>query len=583
MIVAKDGGIPMQTIFPKLLTLASIAIVFASAARSQNTAKLKVSVYPEEAYTFVDGIAMGPGDRTIKLPYGQHKVLVANYGFQFFQKDITIDSPKPTVLKVSLDPSGAEVSGPRGRIQIELGSMSLRDPGRQAVLLNGRTANYFVGHVDEFNHNIHWHQELIVPPGDHQITVVRGDHVVWSGTVAVEANKRVIINILNGKQKTKDWPRGNELGSLHRFRAATASTTVAVAPVSSEISANPPKIDCGQTSQLKWTSADTIDADISGMSPVPVVGERAVSPRQSTTYDFTATGPGGVTKSRTTIDVNPTVQSTLSASTMEVRYRQIGDKTVQSDTTTLNWSTSNADAVSLTPFGTVEVNGNKSVTPKPTQTSEGRVDETVQYALAATNGCGGSDTKTVAVHVTGSIEPIPGVFLQSVFFPTDYPTKHNPSDGLLRSQQETLTTLATGFTKYLEYDPDAKLSLAAYADERGTDGHNQDLSELRAQRVRDFLVSQGVDASKISTSAYGLSQPLDKSTVTDLQTRNPNEATVNRARNFRSTWLAYNRRVDVVLKPANRESIRFYPNSATDSELLWQRSKPELKKVRQEQ
>jgi hypothetical protein len=102
-----------------------MAALFATAAYSQDSSKLKMSVYPREAYTFVDGKAIGPGNRTIKLPLGMHSVLVANYGFTFFQKDINLDSPKPMVMKVTLDPSGAEVSGPFGRIQLELGPLTL--------------------------------------------------------------------------------------------------------------------------------------------------------------------------------------------------------------------------------------------------------------------------------------------------------------------------------------------------------------------------------------------------------------------------------------------------------------------------
>jgi len=56
-----------------------------------------------------------------------------------------------------------------------------------------------------------------------------------------------------------------------------------------------------------------------------------------------------------------------------------------------------------------------------------------------------------------------------------------------RSQQEALTTLAAGFKKYLEYDPDAKLNLSGFADERGANDYNQLLSERRVQRVREFL------------------------------------------------------------------------------------------------
>jgi outer membrane protein OmpA-like peptidoglycan-associated protein len=566
-----------------LCALPATAIAFGAAAYAQDTSMLKMSVYPDEAYTFVDGKAIGPGNRTVKLPLGTHNVLVANYGFKFFQKDVTMDSGKPTILKVTLDPSGDEVSGPRGRIQLELGRLSLGDAGDHAVLLNGKTANYFVGHIDEFNNDIGWHQELVVPPGNHQVTVTRRGHEVWSGTIAVAANQRVIVTISNGKQKIKDWQAGAQLGALHRFTSGTASTRIVIAPVSGEISSNPSKIDCGQSSQLKWTSADTIDADISGMSPVPVTGDRTVSPKQTTAYDFTATGPGGVTKSSATVEVNTVVQSSLTASPSEVRYRQIGDKTIEVKDASLNWSSSNADAASLDPLGSVGTSGNKSLTMKPTQTTNGPVDETVKYTLATTNACGGSDTKTAAVHITGSIEPIPDVLLHSVFFPTDYPTKQNPSFGLVRSQQEALTALATSFTRYLEYDPDARLSLAAYADERGPEKYNQNLSELRVQRVKEFLTSHGIAENKLDTSAHGQENPLEKSTVIELQAKNPNQPPETRVQNFRATWLAYNRRVDVVLLPTNRESLRFYPNNAPDSDLLWQRGKPEEQLVEQNQ
>ena len=567
----------------RFCVLSAAAIVLATTAHAQETSKLKMSVFPDEAYTFVDGKAIGPGNRTVKLPLGTHNVLVANYGFKFFQKDVTMDSGKPTILKVTLDPSGDEVSGPRGRIQLELGPLSLGDAGDHAVLLNGKTANYFVGHIDEMNNDIGWHQELVVPPGNHQVTVTRRGQEVWSGTIAVAANQRVIVTISNGKQKIKDWPAGSQLGALRRFTAGAASARIVIAPVSSEITSSPSKIDCGQPSLLKWTSAETIDADISGMSPVPVTGDRTVSPKQTTAYDFTATGPGGVTKSSATVEVNTVVQSSLTASPAGVRYRQIGDKTIQVGDANLNWSSSNADAASLEPFGSVGTSGSKSVAMKPTQTTNGPVDETVKYTLAATNACGGSDTKTAAVHITGSIEPIPDVLLHSVFFPTDYPTKQNPSLGLVRSQQEALTALAESFTKYLEYDPDAKLSLAAYADERGPGKYNQDLSEFRVQRVKEFLVSKGIVESKVETSAYGQDKQLEKSTVIELQTQNPNQPPETRVQNFRATWLAYNRRVDVVLIPTNRESLRFYPNNAPDSDLLWQRAKPEAQLIEQNQ
>lgn len=550
-----------------------VLLSLAASAQDAKPGKLKISVHPKEAYTFIDGKAIGPGKRTIKLDVGTHHLVVANYGFKFVERDISIDSHQILPLDIQLEPVAGDVPGPRGRIQLEVG---MRRAGDAAVLMNGDKPQYFVGHVDEFNNDIIKHQELIVPPGIHELIVTRYGKELWSGTVTVGANQRVIVNISNGKQVTKDWPRGsNELGAgVKRFTAGTASATIAVAPVSGTVSANPPNINCSQNTQLAWTSSETVEADMSGLSPVPTSGERTVSPRQTTVYELTAKGPGGVTKPSTKIEVNTTVQSSISASPTEVRYRRIGDKVIEQGNTTLNWSSTNSDASSLDPIGSVDATGSRSVTLTPTQTGDGPVDEERKYTLTATNVCGGSDAKTVAVRLKGSIEPIPTVLLNSVFFPTDYPTKENPELGLLRSQQEVLKTLASKFKQYLEYDPEAKLALGAFADERGADKYNQGLSGLRAERVKDFLVSEGISADKIDTSSYGKDKPLDKATVVDLQARNPDQTPEERARNFRATWLAYNRRVDIVLLPTNAESTRFYPQQAADSQILWQRPKP---------
>jgi hypothetical protein len=565
-----------------MLLLSSVAL-----AQDPKPGKLKVKVLPKQAYTWVDGSAIGHGNRTIKLAVGSHHLIVTNYGYKEFEQDVSIDSDKTLPMDIKLEAAGGEVSGPRGRIQIE--------PGwhdhlvEAAVLLNGKKPGYFVGHVDEFNNNIIWKQELIVPPGTHQMTVTLNGKDVWSGSVTVAADQRVIIHIPKGNQTVKPWARGSvcqapcdpsELtASLPRFRAGVASATVVVAPVSGSVSANPQKIDCNQNTQLAWVSNDTVDADMSGMSPVPTSGQKTISPRQTTTYQLTATGPGGVTTPSTTVDVNPVVQASLDASPAEVSYRRIGDKVIKQENTSLTWSSSNADTASLDPGGSVETSGTKSIAMIPARTSDGPVDEQVNYTFRATNVCGGSEVKTVAVHVNGSIEPIPGVPLQSVFFPSDYPDRDRPEAGLVRSQQEALTNLATGFKKYLEYDPDAKLSLSAYADERGSQNYNESLSQLRSQSVKDFLVSQGIAENKIDTEAFGSQKPLDKATVTDLQSRNPNQPPEARVRNFKATWLAYNRRVDIVLIPTKAQSEQFYPNQAPDSQILWQRAKPTVSQL----
>ncbi len=565
-----------------LVVGATVLLSSVTFAQDAKPGKLKMSVIPKQAYTFVDGKAIGPGNRVIKLDVGTHHVVVANYGYKFVEQDVSLDSDKTVPVDIKLEPVGAPVPGPRGRIQIEAGWH--HGATAAAVLLNGKKPLYFVGHVDEFDNDFNWHQELIVPPGTHQVTVTRDGKELWSGPITVAADQRVIVDISNGKEKTKPWPRGSscptyrpqcELPKLApRFTAGIASATVVVAPVSGSVSANPSKIDCNQSTQLAWDSKETVEADMSGMSPVPTSGEKTISPRQTTVYQLTASGPGGVVTPSTTVEVNSAVQSSLNASPPEVKYRRIGDKIMEQGSTTLTWSSSNSDAVSLDPGGSVDASGTKSITLSPTQSGAGPVDEEFKYTLKSTNVCGGTDTKTVAVHLKGSVNPIPTVLLRSVFFPTAYPTKEDPTLGLVRSQQEVLTTLATGFKQYLEYDPDAKLSLGGYTDDRGADKYNDSLSELRVQRVKDFLVSQGIAAEKIDASAYGKQKQLDKATISDLQTRNPNQPPEKWVRDSRTTWLAYNRRVDIVLMPANAESVPLYPNQAPDSQILWQIPKP---------
>ena len=143
-----------------------------SFAQDAKPGKLKISVKPKQAYTFVDGKAIGPGNRTIKVDVGSHHVVVANYGYKFVEQDVSIDSDQTVPMNIKLEPAGEPVPGPRGRIQIEAGR--LRGATDAAVLLNGKKPQYFVGHVDEFDNDFFvWRQELIVPPGTHQVTVTR--------------------------------------------------------------------------------------------------------------------------------------------------------------------------------------------------------------------------------------------------------------------------------------------------------------------------------------------------------------------------------------------------------------------------
>src|ERR1700734_2981807 len=561
-----------------IFTLA-VAIALCASAGFAQEGKLKIKVTPSQAYVFVDGGATREGNHSISLAAGKHTVVVVNYGYKISTQDVNIEAHKTTVLDVKLEPYGDKVAGPWGRVYI-----SGTDP-RAAVLANGKTPGYFVGHVDEFDNDFWiWEQELLLPPGTHHLTITRAGKELWSGDVKVEAGKKVSINVAKNSQVTTDWSKRDadltKKAPLPRFHAGIASATVVVAPVHATVTNSTANINCGQSTNLEWTTTDAVDVSYDqGVGKVANSGSQAVSPHATTTYTLTAAGPGGVVTGTETVNVNTTVTGSINAAPPELHYRKIGDKVITDDSGTLTWTTGNADSVNVDPFGKVDLNGSQTVKADPAKTDIGPVDENRNYALHATNVCGGSLDQTAAVHVTGSIEPIPDVVLQSVFYPTDYPDKKNPQVGLVKSQQAELATLADGFKKYLEYDPDAKLSIEAHADIRGSKPHNQDLSERRVERIKQYLVDQGISADKVQTAAYGKDRPMDKAAVKNLVETNPNPAPKARAKNITGDFYAYNRRADIVLLPSGKKSSQFYPNNADDAGVLWQIPKPALKKV----
>jgi len=307
-------------------------------------------------------------------------------------------------------------------------------------------------------------------------------------------------------------------------------------------------------------------------------GQLSVSPKATTTYNLKASGPGGTVNQTAAVNVNTAVQSSLQASPAEIRYRKIGDKVLEQGASNLTWSTSNANVVSIEPLGTVSQNDSREIKPAPKQDSTGQVDETLTYALTAKNDCGGSSTQTATVRISGSIEPVPEVSLVSVFFPTGLPDKSHPEGGLVKSQQQTLANTATEFKKYLEYDPDAHLRVIGNTDERDSNVKNKPLSERRANRVKDYLVSLGIPDGKIELVAQGDEKQLDGNTVKQLHAENPKK-TPKSLGNFQDLVWAYNRRVDIELLPKDVLSKQYFPGDADDAAVLANSRWPDHKEI----
>jgi outer membrane protein OmpA-like peptidoglycan-associated protein len=93
----------------------------------------------------------------------------------------------------------------------------------------------------------------------------------------------------------------------------------------------------------------------------------------------------------------------------------------------------------------------------------------------------------------------------------------NMSDVLFDTAQYTLKPdarekLAKVSGILLAY-PDLKVQVEGYTDTVGSDEYNLTLSQHRADAVRDYLVSQGVNVANTSSVGYGKSSPIaDNST-----------------------------------------------------------------------
>jgi len=60
----------------------------------------------------------------------------------------------------------------------------------------------------------------------------------------------------------------------------------------------------------------------------------------------------------------------------------------------------------------------------------------------------------------------------------------------------------------LQANPDLRIRVHGHCDERGSDEYNLALGNRRAQAAKQYLVSHGIDASRIETQSWGEERPL---------------------------------------------------------------------------
>jgi peptidoglycan-associated lipoprotein len=169
------------------------------------------------------------------------------------------------------------------------------------------------------------------------------------------------------------------------------------------------------------------------------------------------------------------------------------------ESTTLTWSSTNATTLTVSPtVGSVAPEGSSKVSPT----------ESTTYTITAT-GPGGTaeDTKRITVAAAAvketaptSTDTIDTLFLREVH---DAYFDYNKAD-LRPDAHDALAQSA----QFLRTHPEVKVIIEGYCDERGTTEYNLGLGQKRADAVKQFLVSLGIQENRVATTSFGKEKPF---------------------------------------------------------------------------
>jgi peptidoglycan-associated lipoprotein len=182
--------------------------------------------------------------------------------------------------------------------------------------------------------------------------------------------------------------------------------------------------------------------------------------------------------------------------------------------TTLQWEARNASSVAIAPeVGNVPLTGNRSVSPT----------SSVSYTATAT-GPGG--TASDVARVTVNVPPPP---------PKPDEPKRPPvtSDDIFEKQvrdvffdydkadiRPDMVAILQGNANWLRANPNVLFTIEGHCDERGSQEYNIGLGDRRANAVREFLIAQGIPASRMTTVSYGEERPVCRDQTEECYYRN---------------------------------------------------------------
>ena len=85
---------------------------------------------------------------------------------------------------------------------------------------------------------------------------------------------------------------------------------------------------------------------------------------------------------------------------------------------------------------------------------------------------------------------------------------------------------------FLNEYPNIEIEMSAHTDSKGSDEYNMTLSDNRAKSVREYILSKGIAAKRITSQGYGETKPVAPN-ANDDGTDNPEGRQLNRRVEFK--------------------------------------------------
>ena len=270
-------------------------------------------------------------------------------------------------------------------------------------------------------------------------------------------------------------------------------------PPTAKLKVSRTEIKQGDPITVSWETKDAKAVALNG-EKVEKIGAKTVTPKETTTYEVVASKGKKEARDKATVTVNvikapaPTITLRAEPSTVE-----------RGQNSKLVWSAANSKIVTITGIGEVSASGEREISPRVSTT----------YTATAL-GEGGNATASTRVSVNEPPPPPPAERPRTVEPP---PTPVTPVADIFRSmvkavffdldkaeltggEQEKLRRAAEWLLK--PENRSIVFRIEGMCDPRGTSEYNLGLGDRRARAAKEFLVSLGVEESRIETVSYGL-------------------------------------------------------------------------------